>query len=71
MKKIHSLILAAAAALTVALPITDAVATTGYGPYLTVASPSLNERAAPNTSAPVVGSLPYHSTIYVLCKTSD
>jgi surface antigen len=70
MKTIHSLILAAAAALTVALPVTAAAATTGYGPYLTVASPSLNERAAPTTSATLVGSLPYHSTIYIVCQTS-
>src|SRR5206468_4264667 len=41
-----------------------------YGPYLTVASPSLNERSSPSTSATVVGSLPYHSTIYISCQTS-
>src|SRR3954469_10177196 len=41
-----------------------------YGPYLTLASPSLNERSAPSTSAAVVGSLAYHSTIYIACQTS-
>jgi surface antigen len=40
------------------------------GPYLTVASPSLNERTAPSTSATIVGSLPYHTTIYINCQTS-
>jgi surface antigen len=59
---------AAALALTF-IPVTAAHAT-AYGPYLTVASPSLNERSAPSTSASVVGSLPYHSTIYVACQTS-
>jgi surface antigen len=43
---------------------------TGYGPYLTLASPSLNVRSAPSTSATVVGSLPYHSTISIACQTS-
>jgi len=41
-----------------------------YGPYLTLASPSLNERSAPSTSAATLGSLPYHSTIYITCQTS-
>lgn len=41
-----------------------------YGPYRTVASPSLNERSAPLSTAAVVGALPYYSTIYVACQTS-
>jgi surface antigen len=61
-------IVAAAVALTV-VPATAANAAS-YGPYLTVASPSLNERSSPSTSATVVGSLPYHSTIYISCQTS-
>jgi surface antigen len=65
----------AAATLTVSLGAlfagaSAATASTGNGPYLTVASPSLNERNAPSTSAAVVGSLPYHSTIYISCQTS-
>jgi surface antigen len=64
----------ATAALTVSLGAvlagaSAATAATGSGPYLTVASPSLNERNAPSTSAAVVGSLPYHSTIYISCQT--
>lgn len=51
------------------LPVTAASAAC-YGPYQTLASPSLNERTAPSTSATVVGSLPYHSTIYIACQTS-
>lgn len=57
------------AAVLAVVPATEASAA-GYGPYLTVASPSLNERSAPSTSASVVGSLPYHSTIYIACQTT-
>jgi surface antigen len=42
----------------------------GYGPYVTVASPSLSARTAPSTSATVVQQLAYHSTIYIACQTS-
>ena len=42
---------------------------TGYGPYLTLASP-LNERSAPSTSASIVGSLPYHTSIMIACQTA-
>jgi surface antigen len=52
------------------LPAAADAAAASYGPYLTLASPSLNERSAPSTSASLVGSLPYHSTIYVTCQTS-
>ncbi len=45
-------------------------AASSYGPYLTLASPSLNERSAPSTSASITGSLPYHSQIYVQCQTT-
>jgi surface antigen len=61
--------IALAGGLSAALA-TSADAATGYGPYVTVASPSLNERSAPSTSAGVVGSLPYHATIYIACQTS-
>jgi surface antigen len=47
----------------------EAGAAASYGPYLTMASPSLNERTAPSLSAGVVGSLPYHATIYIDCQT--
>ena len=57
-------------ALTLALVPAGAANAAAYGPYVTVASPSLNERSAPSTSATVVGSLPYHSTIYISCQTS-
>jgi surface antigen len=73
MSKIRTAICAAVALATVGpLVATAAPATAfaGYGPYLTVASPSLNERSAPSTSATVVGSLAYHSTIYIACQTS-
>ena len=67
----NKLRVAAVAAAAIALTVGPATAAsaTSYGPYLTVAS-SLNERAAPSTSATVVGSLPYHSTIYITCQTS-
>lgn len=70
MNKLHSAAAVAAAALAlIVLPATAASAAS-YGPYLTVASPSLNERSAPSTSAAIVGSLPYHSTIYISCQTA-
>jgi surface antigen len=47
-----------------------AEAAAAYGPYLSVASPSLNERSAPTTAATVVGSLAYHSSIEISCQTS-
>jgi surface antigen len=69
MNKIH---LAAVTALALALALLPASAANAaaYGPYLTVASPSLNERSAPSTSAAVIGSLPYHSTIYIACQAA-
>ena len=69
MNKIRFAAVTAAAVALTLLPAAAASAA-GYGPYLTVASPSLNERSAPSTSATVVGSLPYHSTIYITCQTS-
>jgi surface antigen len=62
--------LAAAAATFAGGAAAAASATSYYGPYLTLASPSLNERTAPSTSASVVGSLPYHATIYIACQTT-
>jgi surface antigen len=74
MNKIRTTIAAAAALVATVAPAlvgtTAASAATSYGPYLTVASPSLNERSAPSTGAAIVGSLPYHSTIYINCQTS-
>lgn len=59
-------------ALSVGLTVlaSPATAATAYGPYLTLASPSLNERSAPSTDASIVGSLPYHSSIEISCQTS-
>jgi surface antigen len=42
----------------------------GNGPYVTFASPSLNERSAPRLNAAVTGSLAYHSAIYVSCQAT-
>ena len=74
MTKIRIAVCAASAAASAIVALlgfaVPASATTGYGPYLTVASPSLNERSAPSTTAAILGSLPYHSTIYVACQTS-
>ena len=73
MNKFRATLVGAATLLTLAAPALSTAAsasTASYVPYLTVASPSLNERSAPSTSAPVVGSLPYHSTIYITCQTS-
>lgn len=74
MNKIRTTLAAAAALAATLAPAvvgtTAASAATAYGPYLTVASPSLNERSAPSTSAAIVGSLPYRSTIYISCQTS-
>ena len=53
----------------VAVP-TAAQAATAYGPYTTLASPSLNERSVPSTSASIIGSLPYHSSIMIACQTT-
>jgi surface antigen len=38
--------------------------------YLTLGSPTLNERSAPSTGASVIGSLPYHTTITINCQTT-
>lgn len=65
-----ALAVTATAAVIVGFAATAAAAAGSYGPYVTVASPSLNERSAPSTGAAVIGSLPYHSTIYVACQTS-
>jgi surface antigen len=74
MTKIRTAVCAVVASLAVAVPAVataaPAYAATGYGPYLTVASPSLNERSAPSTSAALIGSLPYHSSISIACQTS-
>ena len=59
----------AAATIGACVAATSAQAA-GYGPYQTLASPSLNERSAPSTSAAASGSLPYHSTIYIACQIS-
>ncbi len=59
-----------AAAATFAGGAAAASATSYYGPYVVLASPSLNERSAPSTSASIVGSLPYHATIYLACQTT-
>ena len=56
-----------ATAASMAVGQTAAHATTAY---LTLGNPSLNERSAPSTSAAVVGSLPYHSTIAIACQTT-
>lgn len=45
-------------------------AATGYGPYYVLASPTLNERSAPSTSASIVGSLSYGSAVDITCQTS-
>jgi surface antigen len=75
--RIHSIrnALLAAAGLATAAAIfvgaaASAGATTYYGPYLTTGSPYLNERSAPATSASIVGSLPYHSNVYLACQTT-
>ncbi len=47
-----------------------ASADAGYGPYLTIASPALNERSAPRLSAAVTGSLAYRSAISISCQAS-
>jgi surface antigen len=44
-----------------------AFASTGYS---VLAMPALNERAAPSTSAAIVGRLPYRSTITISCQTT-
>lgn len=70
-KIVTALVATAAAATMLGVGSTAAdAAGTSYGPYLTVASPSLNERSAPSTSSSIVGSLPYHSKFYVTCQTS-
>jgi surface antigen len=38
--------------------------------YSVTASPSLNERSAPSTSAAIVGSLPYGTGVDVICQTT-
>jgi surface antigen len=48
--------------------VAPAGASTAYGPYLTLASPTLNERSAPSTSGTVVATLAYHSTISITCQ---
>jgi archaellum component FlaF (FlaF/FlaG flagellin family) len=60
---------ALAIAVAMSAAPTMASASTGFGPYATTASPSLNERSGPSTSASVVGSLAYNSTIYIGCQT--
>jgi surface antigen len=65
-----ALTLAAAAGGGAVLATAPAGATTGYGPYLTVATLPLAERVAPSASAAAVGSLAYHSTIFITCQTS-
>jgi surface antigen len=60
----------AASALALAAPAAPANAAGAYGPYLTTATPWLNERSAPSTSAAVVGTLPYHSSIEISCQLS-
>lgn len=68
MTSTRTALVATLAAMSALLPATAAHAAS-FGPYVTLASPSLNERSAPSTSAAVVGSLPYHSTIYISCQT--
>ncbi len=74
MNKIRTALATATALAAMVAPAvvgtTAASAAAAYGPYLTVASPSLNERSAPSTSAAIIGSLPYDSTIYISCQTS-
>jgi surface antigen len=38
--------------------------------YSVEASPSLNERAAPNTSAAIVGHLDYRASVSIICQTT-
>lgn len=64
---VTSVAIAAGGAGMLAAP---AHATGGYGPYLTLASPTLNARSTPSTSATIVQQLAYHSTIYITCQTS-
>lgn len=45
-------------------------AAAGYGPYYTLAAPSLNERFGPSLTAAVTGSLAYHSAVSVSCQVS-
>jgi surface antigen len=74
MNKIRTALATATALAAMVAPAvvgtTAASAAAAYGPYLTVASPSLNERSAPSTGATIIGSLPYASTIYISCQTS-
>jgi hypothetical protein len=55
-----------------ALAASAAHAATGYGPYTAIGTGSngLNERAAPSTSAALVGRLPSGATLYLGCQTS-
>jgi surface antigen len=38
--------------------------------YFVLADPALNERSGPSTSAPIIGSLPYHSGVFIACQTT-
>jgi surface antigen len=48
----------------------SADAATPAGPYKITASPTVNERSAPSTSAAVVGTLAYGTSIYIACQTT-
>jgi surface antigen/uncharacterized protein YraI len=64
---VGALLVPLVAALGFGVGVTAAGA--ALGPYLTLASPSLNVRSGPSTADPVVGSLPYHSSIMITCQT--
>jgi surface antigen/uncharacterized protein YraI len=50
--------------------LASSAAGAAVGPYLTTASPSLNVRSGPSTADSSVGSLPYHTSIMIVCQTT-
>jgi surface antigen/uncharacterized protein YraI len=61
---------AVAALSGAAVVLASSVANAAAGPYLTTASPSLNVRSGPSTGDSTVGSLPYHTSIMIVCQTT-
>lgn len=53
-----------------AVALSAGAAGASVGPYLTTASPSLNVRSGPSTANSSVGSLPYHTSIMIVCQTT-
>lgn len=58
------------AAASMPMLIGQGVAHAATATYLTLGSPSLNERSAQSTSAAVVGTLPYHTAVAIACQTT-